>query len=79
MELDNLGSAESFTLTSYCLPGNKFKVRSATSGMKTANLADQVLELRMRGEQVHAIHSRKAMDAYSRVKDPARQAPPDDI
>jgi hypothetical protein len=36
-------------------------------------LADQVL--RMCGEQVHQLRRRKPMDAYSRLKEVARQAP----
>jgi hypothetical protein len=45
MELDNLGSAESFTLTVSRLPEGKFSVRSGTSQIETVILADQVLEL----------------------------------
>ena len=43
MELDNLGSAESFTLTANRPPGGKFSVRSGTSQIETVILADQVL------------------------------------
>ena len=50
MELDDLGSAESFTITATRLPGGKFSVRSDTSQIETVILAGQVLELRMRGE-----------------------------
>ena len=60
MELDNLGSAESFTITAARLPGGKFSVRSGTSQIETVILADQVLELRMRGEPIHALRKRKA-------------------
>jgi hypothetical protein len=42
-------------------------------------LADQVLELRMRGELFHCPRERKATDAYSRLEDFAKQSPPDDI
>ena len=45
MELDNLGSAESFTLTVSRLPEGKFSVRSGTSQIETVILADHVLEL----------------------------------
>ena len=72
MELDNLGSAESFTLTATRLPGGKFSVRSGTSQIETVILADQVLELRMRGQLIHALRKRKATDAYSRLEDLGR-------
>ena len=72
MELDNLGSAESFTLTANWLPGGKFSVRSGTSQIETVILADQVLGLRMRGELIHALRKRKATDAYSRLEDLGR-------
>jgi len=49
MGLDILGSAESLTLTASRLPEGKFSVRSGTSQIDTVILADQVLELRMRG------------------------------
>jgi hypothetical protein len=42
-------------------------------------LADQVLELRARGELIHALRKRKATDAYSRLEDLAEQTPTDDI
>jgi len=35
-------------------------------------LADQVLELRMRCELIHALRNRKATDAYSRLEDLGR-------
>jgi hypothetical protein len=79
MELDNLGSAESFTPTATRLPGGKFSVRSGTSQIETVILADQVLELRARGELIHALRKRKATDAYSRLEDLAEQTPTDDI
>jgi len=43
MELDILGSAESFALTVSRLPGGKFSVRSGTSQIETVILADRVL------------------------------------
>jgi hypothetical protein len=43
MELDNDGSAESFTPTVSRLPGGKFSVRSGTSQIDTVILANQVL------------------------------------
>ena len=58
MELDILGSAESFALTVSRLPGGKFSVRSGTSQIETVILADQVLELRTRGELIHALRKR---------------------
>jgi hypothetical protein len=42
-------------------------------------LADQVLELRMRGELLHCLPECKATDAYSRLEDFAKQSPPDNI
>jgi hypothetical protein len=42
-------------------------------------LADQVLELRARGELIHALRERKATDAYSHLEDLAEQTPTDDI
>jgi hypothetical protein len=74
MELDNLGSAESFAITASRLPGGKFLVRSGTSKIETVILADQVLELRMRGELFHCPRERKATDAYSRLEDVGRVA-----
>jgi hypothetical protein len=72
MELHNLGSAENFKLTlSYLLEG-KFSVRSGTSNIETVTLADGVLELRMRSDQIHALRKRKATDAYSRLEDVGR-------
>jgi hypothetical protein len=44
---------DSVTLTADRLPGDKFKVRSGTSSIDTVILADQVLELRIRGSQIH--------------------------
>ena len=73
MELDNLGSAESSTLTVSRLPGGQFSVRSGTSQIETVILADQLLlELRMRCELIHALRNRKATDAYSRLEDLGR-------
>ena len=66
-----IGSAESFTLTANCPPGGKFSVRSGTSQIETVILADQVLELRMSGDLIHALRKRKATDAYSRLEDSA--------
>ena len=74
-----LGSAESFTLTATRLPGGKFSVRSGTSQAETVILADQVLELRMRADLIHALRKRKATDAYSHLEDLAKQTPIDDI
>jgi hypothetical protein len=79
MELDNLGSAESFTPTVSRLPGGKFSVRSGTSQIETVILPDQVLELRMRGQQIHALRMSKATDPYTRLEDLAKQVPADDI
>ncbi len=79
MELDNLGSAESFTITASRLPGGKFSVRSGTSQIETVILADQVLELRVRGQLIHCLRKSKATDAYSSLEDLAKQSPPDDI
>ena len=42
MEIDNLGSAESMTLTVLRLPEGKFSVKSGTSQIDTVILADQV-------------------------------------
>jgi len=50
MELDNLGSAESFTPTATRLPGGKFSVRSGTSQIETVILADRVLAAAFRPE-----------------------------
>jgi len=61
------------------LPEGKFSVRSGTSQVDTLILADQVLELRMRGGQIHALRKSKSVDAYSRLEDLAKQNPPDDI
>ena len=66
------------TLTVDRAPEGKFKVRSGTV-VDTTILADQVLELRMQGELIHALRKRKATDAYSRLEDLAKQNPPDDI
>ena len=62
MELDNLGSAESFTLTATRLPGGKFSVRSGTWNIETVILADQVPELRIRQGQVHVLRPSKVLD-----------------
>jgi hypothetical protein len=51
MELDNLGSADSVTITATRFPEDKFSVKSGTSQIDTVILADQVLELRMRNRQ----------------------------
>ena len=77
MELDKLGSAESFTIMASRLPGGKFSVRSGTSQIETVILADRVLELRMRGELIHCLRKRKATDAYSRLEDLAKATPAD--
>ena len=42
-------------------------------------LADQLLELRVCGQLIHALRKRKATDAYSRLEDLAKQSSPDDI
>jgi hypothetical protein len=55
MELDDLGAHDSVTLTADRLPGDKFKVRSGTSSIDTVILDDKVLELRMRGGQIHVL------------------------
>ena len=79
MELDKLGSADSLTITATRLPEGKFSVRSGTSQIDTVILADQVLELRMRGELIHCLREREMTDAYSRLEDPAEATPADDI
>jgi hypothetical protein len=50
MELDILGSAESFALTVSRLPEGKFSVRSGTSQIETVILADRVLAGAFRSE-----------------------------
>lgn len=79
MELDNLGAAESLTITAARLPGGKFSVRSGTSQVDTVILADQVLELRMRGQLIHCLRKSRETDAYSRLEDLAKQDAPDAI
>jgi len=69
MELEILGSAECLTPTVSRLPKGKFSVRSGTSQIDTVILADQVLELRIRGQLFHALRKPKATDAYSRRED----------
>ena len=69
MEIDILGSADSLTSTVTRLPEGKFSVRSGTSQIDTVILADQVLELRIRGQLFHALRKPKATDAYSRRED----------
>ena len=71
---ERLGSAESFTITASRLPEGKFSVRSGTSQIETVILADQVLELRMRGQLIHCLRKSKATDAYSRLEDLGRTA-----
>ena len=39
-------------------PGGKFSVRSGTSQIETVIFAHQVLELRIRGELIHALRKR---------------------
>jgi hypothetical protein len=68
MELDILGSAESFTLAVSRLPLRKFSVRSGTSQIETVILADQVFGLRMRGQLIHCLRKRKMTDPYSRLE-----------
>ena len=66
MQLDNLGSAESFTITATRLRGQVFSpIRHFAD--RYGILADQVLELRVRGQLIHALKKRKATDAYSRL------------
>jgi hypothetical protein len=60
MELDDLGAHDSVTITASRLPGDKFKVQSGNSSIDTVILADQVLELRMRGGQIHVLPSRRS-------------------
>ena len=60
------------TLTADRAPEGKFKVRSGTAVIDTTILVDQVLELRMRGELIHALRKPKATDAYSRLEDLGR-------
>jgi len=79
MKLDNLGSADSLTITATRLPEGKFSVRLGTSQIDTVILADWVLELRMRGQLIHCLRKRKMTDAYSRLEDPAKATPADDI
>ena len=69
----------SLTITASRLPEGKFSVRSGTSSIDTIILADQVLELRMRGQQIHALRKSKATDPYTRLEDLAKQVPADDI
>jgi hypothetical protein len=73
--LDNLGSADSLTITASRLPEGKFSVRSGTSQIDTVILAGQVLELRMRNGQVHALRKRKTTDPYSRLEELGRPEP----
>ena len=55
MELDNLGSAESFTLTASCVRGQVLS-RSGTSNIETVTLADHVLAGHLpRKRQVHLL------------------------
>ena len=74
MELDILGSAESLTPTVSRLPKGKLSVRSGTSQIDTVILADQVLELRVRGQTDPRAKKRKATDACSRPEDLGRTA-----
>ena len=74
MKLDDLSAAESHTITADRLPGGKFSVRSGTSQIETVILADRVLELRMRGELIHALTKPKATAAYPRLEDLGRTA-----
>ena len=60
------------TLTASRLPDGKFSVRSGTSQIDAVILADQVLELRIRGQLFHALRKPKATDAYSRLEDLGR-------
>jgi hypothetical protein len=50
MILDNLGVADSMTITVTRLPEGKFSVRSGTSQIETVILADQVLAAAFRPE-----------------------------
>ena len=52
MELDNLGSAESFTITATRLAGGKFSVRSGTSQTETVILADHGALILLRRRKV---------------------------
>ncbi len=79
MKLENMGFADNLTITATRLPGGKFSVRSGTSQIETVILADQVLKLRMRGQQIHALRKSKATDPYTRLEDLAKQVPADDI
>jgi hypothetical protein len=62
-----LGAHDSVTLTADRRPGDKFKLRSGTSSIDTVVLADQVLELRMRGGHIHVLKSKATV--YSRLED----------
>ena len=48
------------------LPENKFSVRSSTSQIDTVILADQVLEIRMRNGQIHALRRVRVEDPIDR-------------
>jgi class 3 adenylate cyclase len=50
MQLDDLCSADSFTITATRLPGDKFSIRSGTSQIDSVILADQVLAGAFRSE-----------------------------
>jgi hypothetical protein len=63
------------TIAASRLPEWKFSVRSGTSQIHTVILADQVLEVRMRNGQVHALRKRKATDPYARLEELGRPQP----
>jgi hypothetical protein len=71
MELDNLGSAESFTITASRLPGGKFSVRSASSKHRRL-WPTMCSSSEMRGDLIHALRKRESTDAYSRLEDVGR-------
>ena len=59
---DRRREQHSLTITATRLPEGKSSVRSCTSQIDTVILADQVLELRVRGQQMYALRKRKATD-----------------
>jgi hypothetical protein len=62
-------------LTSY----HRNLLRAVEVWRDTVILADQVLELRIRDNQIRALRKRKVADIYSRLDELGRLASPDDI
>jgi hypothetical protein len=69
MQIDDLGAADGITITTRRLPGSKFSVKSSTSTINTVILADQVLELRMRGGSLHCLRRLKVLDPIGQEPD----------